>query len=61
MNASHEQKEKKKPEDVTPEEQTEQAVPTEETEAEAPNPLLEELEASRRASPTGGQISPPGR
>ena len=51
MNASHEQ-EGKKPEDVTPEEQTEQAVPTEETEAEAPNPLLEELEASRRTSPT---------
>ena len=38
-------KKEKKPEDVTPEEQTEQAVPTEETEAEAPNPLLEELEA----------------
>ena len=33
---------------MTPEEQTEQAVPTEETEAEAPNPLLEELEALKK-------------
>ena len=41
-------KKEKKPEDVTPEEQTEQAVPTEETEAEAPNPLLEELEALKK-------------
>lgn len=42
-------KKEKKPEDVTPEEQTEQAVPTEETEAEAPNPLLEELEALKKS------------
>ena len=34
---------------MTPEEQTEQAVPTEETEAEAPNPLLEELEALKKS------------
>ena len=55
-------KKEKKPEDVTPEEQTEQAVPTEETEAEAPKPP-----AGGAGGPQeeplrpGGQISPPGR